>query len=677
MKKFYIIPVIWILSFCAQLLADGLMLPNEDNYPKELLRNRMTHVTVNINGLVAETYVYQEFVNESNDTTDAVYSFPLPPDARATDFVYWYEGKVYRAVLKVKEQAVNPGTGEGGIAAEVNSYIGRNGIKIFLKNIKAGQIQKVRLRYISLCDYYQGKLTYTYPLNTEKFVTYPLDHLQFTFSVTSNSDILEFDIPTHPDYRVINNDGRSLKIEMEQPKAYVNRDLVFTCQLTQDELGVDFYSVNNDSTDGHFALFVRPQNEAPADSVLPRRVLCLLSTASDMYGYKLEQSIIAIKDILNMLGDRDQFNILLFDHQTTAWKEAPVQASPENIQQAEDFLDAVSIGYGSDLGNALQTALDQITDASYSNAILVFSGGTTSIDPRQIESQNTYRSGIFPISIGTSGGLARLEMTAALNYGFVTYVQGTEYIRQKMVRVFEQISQPVLDDVRLEYGKADLSQLIPEKIPNVYAGSYLFTAGRYAESGESALSIAGYSARGPVVYDFRLEFSDSTNPYKFAESLWAKEMIDALEREIEIYGETDELKARLIDLSLTYNIRCRYTAFIADYENEATPIDRTLPQLKPQSSFLAGNYPNPFNPLTRIRVYISPEADHAVKLIKIYNILGQLVAVIDISHLTSGWHEVLFDALNFWGGRLSSGMYIVQLQIGNNIRNAIRINLVK
>ena len=61
----------------------------------------------------------------------------------------------YTAVLQVKEQATNPGTGEGGLVGQVNSYIGRNGIKILLKGVKAGAIQKVRLRYISVCDYYQ------------------------------------------------------------------------------------------------------------------------------------------------------------------------------------------------------------------------------------------------------------------------------------------------------------------------------------------------------------------------------------------------------------------------------------------------------------------------------------------------------------------------------------------
>ncbi len=61
----------------------------------------------------------------------------------------------------------------------------------------------------------------------------------------------------------------------------------------------------------------------------------------------------------------------------------------------------------------------------------------------------------------------------------------------------------------------------------------------------------------------------------------------------------------------------------------------------------------------------------------IYNLLGQLVAVIDISHLRAGWHEVRFDGLDRYGRMLPSGLYLVRLQINNRIANTLRIHLIK
>ena len=678
MKMYYLIYIMLVLSLATTGFCDGLLLPTEEGYPKDLLRNRITEVNVNINGLIAETEVYQEFVNEWYDTTDAVYSFPLPPNARATEFVYWYDDIAYKAVLKVREQAVNPGTGEGGIAALINTYIGRNGIKIRLQKIAPGAIQKVRLSYISLCDYYAGKCTYTFPLKTEDFITYPLEHLEFSINVSSNSEIIEYDIPTHPNFKLTKQEGNAITVVMRKPKAYLTSDFEFNYKVSHNQLDVDFYSNANDSTDGHFALFIRPEDIADPDSVFPKRTLFLLSNSNGMSGVKLNQSITAIKNVLDKLSDTDLFNIILFNRIVETWQLNPVQATLENIEEAKAFLDLLSTTYGSELGLGLQECLNQITDNSYSNSILAFTSGRSPIDPVEIEDLNTYKTGIFPVGIGSDLDRAKLEMTAQLNYGFVTYVEEYADITEVINRVFDQVNQPILKEVGMEYGKADLSQIIPNKIPTTYAGSYFFTTGRYENSGHSILSIGGYSVNGMVAYDFDLDFNADGHGDKFVDYIWAKEMIDALEREIEIYGETPSLKDSLIELSLKYNIRCRYTAYIADYETE---YDFTYIDVEPlailPTSYIKMNYPNPFNPTTTIRFFIGKESEAKTKLLKIYNILGQLVGVIDISNLRSGWHEVQFNGRDFLGNLLPSGIYFVQLQVQNQALSTIRISLIK
>jgi hypothetical protein len=73
---------------------------------------------------------------------------------------------------------------------------------------------------------------------------------------------------------------------------------------------------------------------------------------------------------------------------------------------------------------------------------------------------------------------------------------------------------------------------------------------------------------------------------------------------------------------------------------------------------LIGNYPNPFNPTTRIRFDLP--ADLRVSL-KIYNTLGQEVAVLaDGRMMARGEHQLSFD-----GSALSSGLYFYTLQAGS------------
>lgn len=71
---------------------------------------------------------------------------------------------------------------------------------------------------------------------------------------------------------------------------------------------------------------------------------------------------------------------------------------------------------------------------------------------------------------------------------------------------------------------------------------------------------------------------------------------------------------------------------------------------------LENNYPNPFNPSTRI-AYSIAESENVT--LKIYDILGNEVATLVNSNLPAGRYEVTFTADN-----LSSGIYIYQLKAG-------------
>lgn len=666
------------LTLAGPLQADGLLLSTHSGYPGEFLRNRVTNVTVTAHGLIAETVVYQEFVNEWDRPTDAVYSFPLPPGARATLLLYNRGDVTFQAVLEVREQAPNPGTGEGGTAARVNAYIGRNGLRLSLHDIAPDAIQKIELHYVSRLDYHRGAATYRYPLDTSDFVPYSIDHLEFNFDVQTSRPITDLDLPTHPDFQVLRHEDHRAQVRMRKPKAFLTSDLTFQFHVENTDLGIDFFAANNETLDGHFALFVRPSTLTSTDDVLPKRVVFLLNNSSRMVGFKLEQSIQAITEALDQLQPQDAFNILLFNSSVSRWQGGLVSATEANVDAAQTFLSSVTGRFGNQMEEALREALAQFESSEYSNAVLVFSDGRSPLDPRQIAAENVHRTGIFPIGIGDELDRARLEMTAALNYGFVTYVNEVGNLKAEMLRVFEQISLPILRDTAIEFDKPDVKHLIPQQFPTTYAGAAFFATGRYTTPATTTMSLTGQGISGKQQFVFPVDFTSNTQANPFARLLWAKEAIDELEREIDIYGETPALKDSVIALSLRYNIRSRYTAYVADYHNVVdTAIEPNVEELPRMISFLDSNYPNPFNPSTTIRFFIGDAAVGQTKLLKIYNLLGQLVAVIDVSHLRAGWHEVRFDGLDRYGRMLPSGLYLVRLQIHNRVANTLRIHLVK
>jgi hypothetical protein len=79
----------------------------------------------------------------------------------------------------------------------------------------------------------------------------------------------------------------------------------------------------------------------------------------------------------------------------------------------------------------------------------------------------------------------------------------------------------------------------------------------------------------------------------------------------------------------------------------------------PLQFFLDQNYPNPFNPTTTIGFTLQ-KSGHTT--LKVYDAIGREVAVLVNEMLVSGvHHNRIFEAHN-----LSSGMYFVRLQSGNN-----------
>jgi hypothetical protein len=81
--------------------------------------------------------------------------------------------------------------------------------------------------------------------------------------------------------------------------------------------------------------------------------------------------------------------------------------------------------------------------------------------------------------------------------------------------------------------------------------------------------------------------------------------------------------------------------------------------LAPGGFNLSQNYPNPFNPVTTI-TYSVPEMSKVS--IKVYSVVGELVATLSEEIVEPGYHNVSFDA-----SRLTSGTYIYQVNaVGDN-----------
>ena len=94
---------------------------------------------------------------------------------------------------------------------------------------------------------------------------------------------------------------------------------------------------------------------------------------------------------------------------------------------------------------------------------------------------------------------------------------------------------------------------------------------------------------------------------------------------------------------------------------------------RPVAFGLAGNYPNPFNPVTSI-AFSTGQTGH-VRL-SIYNVAGQLVRTLVDDRMAPGVHEVVWDGRDMTGRAAGSGLYVCRL-VSHEGALARRMMLVK
>jgi hypothetical protein len=94
----------------------------------------------------------------------------------------------------------------------------------------------------------------------------------------------------------------------------------------------------------------------------------------------------------------------------------------------------------------------------------------------------------------------------------------------------------------------------------------------------------------------------------------------------------------------------------------------------PKVYSLAQNFPNPFNPSTRIQFSL-PVKGHVS--LRIYNVAGQLVKTLQDGVMDAGSHELTWDGSNNLGANVASGVYFYKINAGDNYENMKKMVLLR
>ena len=110
--------------------------------------------------------------------------------------------------------------------------------------------------------------------------------------------------------------------------------------------------------------------------------------------------------------------------------------------------------------------------------------------------------------------------------------------------------------------------------------------------------------------------------------------------------------------------------FLVAYEAEGVSGVETIGRMNAR---LAGNHPNPFNPLTRIDFSLNRPGK--IRL-QVFDLSGARIAVLADGWREAGAHQVSWDGRDSYGQAVSSGVYLYQLET-NQGRLTRRMVLVR
>lgn len=433
------------------------------------------------------------------------------------------------------------------------------------------------------------------------------------------------------------------------------------------------------SDNPYYLLWITPPDTAKP---IKKNVAFIADISSSMAGTRiaqLKQSLIAM---VNMLSPTDMFDIFAFSTAVQNFKDSLVTADAANKASAVTFVSQLTEMGLTNMQDAFKAAFKCAWDDTSVNAIVFLTDGkptwpdTNSLSVIDtVAAQNKSHVAIFSFGIGDQVGSGFLKRLAQDNSGFATMIAADDSISAIMSNFMHTISYPLIKNISVNYGGLVTSDVLPNPMPNLYAGKQLTLLGRYANAGEFTVSFKGTRAADSVILQQILSFPSNAANQPFVPRMWASAKIDWLLNEIAIYGENPELKNAVVVLGKKYSIITPYTSMLVIEPTSALPLeDKT--NLAPKKIALM-NSPNPFKSFTTIKYSIPRMSVPQNVSIKIFDARGRLIRTL-VNDVTLGGNFLIhWDAKNEKGIAIPAGMYFAVLEISNGMRSILSLKVIR
>ncbi|MCK4652643.1 MAG: VWA domain-containing protein [Methanosarcinales archaeon] len=552
------------------------------------------HITANVNNGYATTSVEEKLTNPHDTATDDEFRFLVPDGAFISGFSLFIDGIEYEADVLPKKEAderFEAAVSEGRTAGVLKTK--KENIFSYSLSFEPHQSIIVRLTYEQPVKKTLGEYEYALSLR-ETDVAHSVPDLSVNITVASVNRIVSLETPGFEGAGTKYISATEARVTYSA-KTLPDKDLrvVFTTDSTPLSGEMLFYETGGQ---GYLMHVFSPSVADLGTTALSKEIIFVIDKSGSMRGDKIAQVKRVFTGIIADLPPDDYFNVIFFDRQSIILSDTLMEANTETKADAANFVAALGAEGGTNINEALLTALGMFDPNSERVPIIVF---LTDGEPTEgvkspyvirdnVKAANGAEVSIFTIAFGIDDeeNYDFLRALSLENYGVAERFYPEKAAETGMNTFYKTISTPVITDMDFSYSDADASDIVNTGYNTLFAGSDAIVLARYpAGVGSIDSSVDAVTRTGSRSFDERFPVvSGSGN--SFVPKLWAYTKIRELMDRMVVEGETDALVSEITDLSLEFGFVTPYTSLfvevpVIDKISEATTESGTLAEPEP------------------------------------------------------------------------------------------------
>ncbi len=217
---------------------------------------------------------------------------------------------------------------------------------------------------------------------------------------------------------------------------------------------------------------------------------------------------------------------------------------------------------------AIRAALDPSDSQDHVRVVCFMTDGYVGNDIEIIaEVKRHPNARVFSFGIGSSVNHFLLDKMAEEGRGEVEYVGLNDDGSQAARRFHERVRNPLLTDISLDWGGVTVSELYPQRDPDLFSAKPVVITGRYSGAQRGILRLHGKLAGRAFSRDVRLDLPAADPRHDVLATLWARNKVDHLMHEVSTGSAPQEA---ITKLGLEFRLMTPFTSFVA-VEEEINP----------------------------------------------------------------------------------------------------------